>query len=650
MRTPIGHRFLRLLAGLGLVAALVLPAAAAPGVAAAEKLVLRVGTTQDLSSMNPWNAYLVIDYEAFQLNYDLLVGFGNDLQPVPGFAESWQQSATDPLTWTFKIRPGMKWSDGKPATSEDARYTIQFVLDGDKAGDAIGYTYISAYITNSGIDSVSAPDPETLVVHTKYATDKVLSMDAPILPKHVWEKYTPKNVGDFPNDVPVVGTGPYQAVEWKTGQFARFARNPYYWGSKGAADEVVLRFFPDAQETMVEAFKAGEVDYIRNPSGQQFDQLKALPNTVAINAESTGFSELAFNCWTKPVPGGGASTTAVADPSFRDALGYAVDTQVILDKALHGYGAVGTTFVPPFYTKYHVEPANPRTFDIELAKQKLLAAGYALDADGNRLDKENKPISLRLYWPTSTAEYATYAQFITDWFGQLGIKVKGSALDDDTLAEYLIGPTEETPVPKGKLAYDMFLWGWVGDTGDPNTLLQIFQTSEIGGMSDSQYSNPRYDELYTQQNEAPDAAARQGPMAEMQQIIYGDAPYIVTDYGSELHVYHTDKFGNWQTMPTQGGTPFFVMGTLNYATLTVAGAEPSPSPAASASPGSSAAPSTAAPSAAPSASPEPSPSGGAGTDNSLLLLGGAVILVAVLAVGFVAWRRRAAATGGGEEE
>lgn len=640
---PLGSRAraVRLLAAFSLAGALLLPAGASA--TAADKMVLRVGTTQDLSSLNPWNAYLYVDYEAFQLNYDLLVGFGNDLQPVPGFATSWEQSATDPKTWTFKIRPGMKWSDGQPATSEDARWTIQFVLDGDKAGATIGYGYISAYVTSAGIASVSAPDPETLVVTTRYATDRVLSMDAPILPKHVWEKYAPDKVGDFANDPPVVGTGPYQAVEWKTGQFARFQRNQYYWGNKGAADEVVLRFFPDAQDTMVQAFKAGEVDYIRNPSARQFDQLKTLPNTVAIDALSTGFNELAFNCWTKPVPGGGASTTAVADPAFRDALGYAIDKQAILDKVLLGHGTIGTTHVPPFYTSYHVEPTDPRTFDIELAKQKLVAAGYVLDANGNRLDKEGKPLNLRLYWPNSTADYATYAEFITDWFGKLGIKVKGSALEDDSLTTLLVGPSGDTP-PKGKLNYDMFLWGWGGDTGDPNTLLQIFLTDQIGSASDSQYSNPRYDELYTQQNEAPTSEARKAPMAEMQQIIYKDAPYLITDNGSELHVYHTDRFGNWKTMPTAGGTPFFVMGTLNYTTLTLAGQEPSPSPAASPSPGVSA-----EPSAAPSASPAPEPSSGTGSSAPLLLVGAAVLVV-ILVVGFVIWRRRPTGAGGGEEE
>ena len=74
----------------------------------------------------------MVDFEIMTLNYDTLVGFGQDVEPVPGFAESWTRSA-DGLTWTFKIRPGMKWSDGQPATSEDARWTMQYVLDATKA-------------------------------------------------------------------------------------------------------------------------------------------------------------------------------------------------------------------------------------------------------------------------------------------------------------------------------------------------------------------------------------------------------------------------------------------------------------------------------------------------------------------------------------
>jgi peptide/nickel transport system substrate-binding protein len=655
MRGLAHNEVARIAVAFVLVVGILAPAIgiAAPPVTAANPLILRVGTTQDLSAMNPWNAYAVVDYEAFQLNYDFLVGFGDNLEPIPGYAESWTQSS-DGKTWTFKIRAGMKWSDGQPATSEDARSTIQLVLDAAKAGASLGFGYLDPYVTYAGVESVAATDPTTLVITTKYPTDRVLSMVVPILPKHVWGKETPKTVGDFANAVPVVGTGPYQAVEWKTGQYARFVRNPYYWGTPGAAEEVVLRFFPDAQDTMVQAFKKGELDYIRNPSPQQFNQLKTQPGVVAIAAPATGFEELGFNCYGKDIAGGGASTRAFRDAAFRDALGYAIDKQTLLDKAYLGYGTIGTTQVPPYYVQQHVEPTNPRTFDISLAKQKLEAAGYKLNAQGQRLDKENKPLNLRLYFPNTDPIYATFAQYITDWFGQLGIKVLSQALDGGTLADLEVGPTADTPA-KAKLAYDMFIWGWVGDNGDPTTLLQPFLTSSIGSQSDSQYSNPAYDALFTKWIESPTAEERKAAIAEMQQIIYDDAPYHILTNSAELHVYRSDKFANWKQMPVGTGTPFFVMGNLNYTLLTDATAVPPPTPATSPTPAetpSASAPSatsaaTGAPTAASAtvtpASPAPvtpaTPAAGT-SDNSLLLVGGAVALVLVLAAGIVVWRRR----------
>src|SRR3989337_1522734 len=97
-------------------------------VVAADPLQIKAGTDQDLQVLNPFNSILVVDFEVFTLNYDLLVNFGPDLEPAPGFADSWTAS-DDGLTWNFKIRQGMKWSDGTPATSEDARYTYQLALD-----------------------------------------------------------------------------------------------------------------------------------------------------------------------------------------------------------------------------------------------------------------------------------------------------------------------------------------------------------------------------------------------------------------------------------------------------------------------------------------------------------------------------------------
>ena len=209
-----------------------------------------------------------------------------------------------------------------------------------------------------------------------------------------------------------------------------------------------------------------------------------------------------------------------------------------------------------------------------MAGQKLDEAGYPLK-DGKRIDKEGKPINLSLQFPNSDASYPKVAQFIQDWFGQIGIGVTSRSVDSGTLGttEYL-----DSSIPlKGQLKYDMVIWGWVGDP-DPNSLLQILTTDAIGDSSDSQWSNPQYDALYTQQNEAATPDARKTLMAQMQQLFYDQAPYQVLYYDDELHVYRTNKFGGWQNQPTDGGTPLFVNGTINYTKLTLAGAAtPSPS-------------------------------------------------------------------------
>ena len=231
----------------------------------------------------------------------------------------------------------------------------------------------------------------------------------------------------------------------------------------------------------------------------------------------------------------------------------------------------------PWEKNWHVEPNDPRTFDIDKANQMLDAAGYPRGADGTRVDKQNKPINLRLYVPNTDPSYAKDAQFIQGWFGQVGVKVSTQVLDEGTL---VTDEALDTTKPvKGQLDYDMVIWGWVGDP-DPNALLQILLTSSIGSTSDSQWSNAQYDQLYDQQNQAATDAQRHDYMAQMQQIFYDQAPYDILYYDNNLDAYHTDKFAGWQNQPVVGGAPFFQDGSINYTLLTDA-ANATPAPAAS---------------------------------------------------------------------
>jgi peptide/nickel transport system substrate-binding protein len=248
--------------------------------------------------------------------------------------------------------------------------------------------------------------------------------------------------------------------------------------------------------------------------------------------------------------------------------------------------------------------------------------------------------------PNSDENYPKAAAFIKDWYGQLGIKLTTTVMDSDALTQLLLPPEGG-----GTAKYDIELWGWSGNP-DPNALLQIFRCDAIGGTSDSLYCNKDYDKLYDQQLKLG-GDARKAVLAQMQNLIYDQAPYDILYYDSNLAAYRTDKFAGWQNMPPNG-TPLFSYGTLNYTLLTDA-TKAAPSTGPSAAPGAaSGAPGSA--SAAPGAAGSPATGGASqapadtsstsSSSNTLLIVGAVVLVVAVVAGLFFANRRR----GGAAEE
>ena len=228
MSTTVRTRAARAVAAMVFATSMLLPAVT-PAVAA-DPVVLRVGTTQDLDASNPFNTYLVVGYEAFQLTYNLLVDFDKDAKPAPGFADSWLRS-TDRVT--FHIRSGMKWSDGQPATSQDVCYTWGLAMAAIKDGASVGAGYLDPNVKDAGVTKVECPDDSTFIAYTTDPSDRIFQVYVPILPKHIYGKDDYKAIANEKFDAPLVGTGPYTLAEWKTGQYVRFVRNPYYWGTEG---------------------------------------------------------------------------------------------------------------------------------------------------------------------------------------------------------------------------------------------------------------------------------------------------------------------------------------------------------------------------------------------------------------------------------
>ena len=585
--------------------AMVATAPARVGAADADR-ILRVGTTEEFDSLNPNLAFIGSSAEATNLDYDVLVGLGPELEYAPtGFAESWSQDGT---TWTFTIRDGMRWSDGGVADANDVAFTFQYILAsmdpayigpwapegndlpragatrGDRLPDHPLSLYGDVLVDAVGLRSVELVDDRTVRLTTVEPTTLLLGALVPILPAHVWSTVPfARAATDFQAAPPVVGSGPFQAVEWQRGTSARFLRNPQYWGKRPYVEEVEFRFYPD-QSAMAAALRRGEIDYARDIAAADVEPLDEEAAIVAVEGLASGYTHLAFNVYGKEIDGGGASTAAVRDPTFRDALGYALDLDEIIDAAVAGHATPGSTTVPPGVVQFHAEPSSPRRFDPAEARERLEAAGYRdTDGDGVREDLDGRPIELRLFYPTSDRKYAASAVAVAADWERVGIGVTAKGLDPEALAEQLY-----VPEAGGTAEYDVELWGWTGSP-DPDFLLSLLTTSEIGGWSDSNYSNPAYDRLFEAQRRAATVDGRRSIVGQMQDLAYDDAPYLVLFYDDELHAHRTDRFEGWTTQPRDGGVSLFTSGVQAYLDLVPLGTSATPSPSiASPGPGSTA--------------------------------------------------------------
>lgn len=559
------------LAGAALAVAGVLAASAAsafaPAAVAAQtpppKVTFTVGILNDVDSLNPYTGIVAEAYEAWNLMYDTLTGTSDkDFSPVPQLAESWTESA-DGTTWTYRLRSGVKWSDGQPLTARDVVYTFERIMNG-----TYEQTNYGSYVAN--ITAVTAPDDTTVVMTTTGPSPIMLRLAVPILPEHVWKDVGADEVQAYTNEENAVGSGPFTLVERRTGQFVRFAANKDYWAGAPTIDEVVLRVFNNT-DALIQAMKNGEVDFADGVDADPWEALKSVPGVTTYPATYYGFNEIAFNTGAALDDGTpiGDGHPALKDVRVRRALQQAIDTQALVDRVLNGTGTPGSTVIPPTYADLHLEPANPRGFDIAAANAALDAAGYARGPDGvRRMPDNDTPLVFRLYARQESTTSQRSAQFVSGWLEQVGVTANIKVIAEDNLTEQI-----------GQGTYDMFEWGWVVEP-DPDYQLSTFTCSKrsyteggstLANLSDSFYCNPVYDELYALQATQTDRAERAATVKKMQQLLYDDAVYAVTFYYDDLQAY-SDRFTGFVPQPAPKGALLFQYGTYSYRNISLASA------------------------------------------------------------------------------
>jgi peptide/nickel transport system substrate-binding protein len=505
-----------------------------------EKVVVRFGTTNSLDSLNPFKAVEVPSYEVINMQYNLLVQFSQeDLSPVPGIAESWETSQ-DGLTWTYHLNPDATWSDGEPVTSEDVKYTYERIQEEEQG------TYID-YVRQ--IERIETPDDQTLVLHTKNPSVLMLSIWVPILPKHIWEEVPADESKTFKNE-PAIGSGPFQAQEWRRGQFVRLVKNPHYFRGEPAVDEIVIQFY-DNPDTMVQALRQGEVDFIDSIPTRLFQSLEGEPQIETLSSSDPGFTELGFNLYEPnpqvieefDAPETSTGHPALLDVRVRQAINWAIDEQELTDKVLLGEGSVGSTLVPPPLAKYHLELEESEImgFDIARAQELLAEAGWE-DTDGNGIvDKDGEDLELRLYVRSESTDTIKAGTFISDWLEQAGIRVNTKAVSDNTLTDDIYAAD-----------YDMFIWGW-GSDPDPDFILSVLTCGQFMFWSDTFWCDKEYSRLYEVQKTQLDLDERAETIHEMQRIAYEESPYVIFFYDNALEAYRTDTFTGWTRQPEDVG-------------------------------------------------------------------------------------------------
>jgi len=507
------------------------------------KTILRVGWDAQPNSSNPFTGNLICEYEINHLNYDLLVGFSaKDLSPQPELATSWS-SNTDGTVWTFKIRKGVKWSDGQPLTAKDVAFTFNYIVKNNISG----YTMFT-----TGIKDAVALDDYTVQITCLTPKANILGMWVPIVPEHVWSKIAPKAAGStYTNNPPVVGSGPFQTVEFKRGQYVKLEANPYSWRGKTAVQEVIFTSYSNSV-AMADDMKSGALDVCWDVPDAQFSQLQHTKGITALDAVRKGFEELGFNCYTG---GPNKGNPVLRDWKFRQALNYAVDKQKVLDVAWLGHGTVASSVVQPGYfpasADMHWQPSasEPYTFDLAKAGDMLTAAGYPLKNGVRIVAKTGKPIGvLRLVARSNSSQSQRAGKLIAGWFKQLGLQVNYQVEDEATLLAQQYNTVKGVFTPD----YDMYIWDWVGLGVDPNFILSVFLTSQIDGWSDCAYSNPTYDKLYQQQAQTIDPQQRKAIVWQMQQLLYQQTPYITLVYATNLEAY-SNKWEGWVQSPAGKG-------------------------------------------------------------------------------------------------
>ena len=453
-----------------------------------DTLVFAMNT--DVQSMDPQIQNDTTSEQVVKMLYNTLLKFEDDGTVVGDLAESWSVSE-DKLTWTFNLKQGVKFHNGKELTSADVKATFDRALNAEAGG--LRTTEIIKMFT-----SVEAPDPYTVTITTDgpYGPMESLmcNMSLGIMDADYIEQYG-LDLGTSAEGEN--GTGPFKVVSWERDQEIVVERFDDYFGTPAKLQTVVYTIIPEAASRVI-ALETGEVDVIDKPTDEDLARLEADTENYTVLRKPT-ISQRLFRF--------GCNDPIMSNTKVRQAIVYAIDRQAIIDALFAGSAYPSTAPLAPVTFGY--SDLGEIEQDLELAKSLLAEAGYPDGFDTKIITTERYQNGIEL------------AEIISQQLAEIGINAEIEVWEWSALSASWSGVTAD------EFDQPIFIMGAGPSMRDADGGLRGLYTTSETGLNDRNYgfySNAEVDALIEQGMQETDQQKRVEIYKEAMEILYREDP------------------------------------------------------------------------------------------------------------------------------
>jgi peptide/nickel transport system substrate-binding protein len=450
-----------------------------------------VGTDVDAGTLDSRLTRDTTAYRVADLIYSGLVHITPQLKAVPDLAESWE--TPDPKTFIFKLREGLKFSDGTALTADDVVFTYSTLVNPDfNAPMRALYTPIAA---------VEKVDDLTVKFNLKAPYAPLLSyLDLGIVPQELVEGG--RDIATQP-----VGAGPMKLASWNRGAEIVLEANADYWAGAPEVEKLTVKIISD-NSARAQAFEAGDLDVIQSPlSPQDISRLTADNRFGNVILPGLGVTYINFN----------TKDPLLADPKMRQAFSMLVDQQSIVNDIYQGVDQVASSIILPSSWAFSPDIKQP-TFDIEGAIKLFNELGWTDSNGDGLLDKDGKNLTVTLATHNEDPNRVQTVEFLQAMFSQAGVDAKTQITDWPSFSTNYVQKSQ----------HQIALLGWLNIV-DPDRLL-FAQLSTGGSTNWGGYSNPKLDEFLQKARSSLDQKERAAAYQEAAKILAVQLPYFIVSY------------------------------------------------------------------------------------------------------------------------